>query len=1249
MRKLYFALIVFILAGANNGFCQTATYTCNSTSQGTGSIQTFTVPACVDTITIEAFGAQGGNGGGLGAEMVGTFAVTPGEVLNILVGQAGTVNGDGGSGGGGSFVTDVANTAWIVAGGGGGTSGTGSAGDPGLTTTAAGNAGHDGGTGGSGGGGGGGGVDNASCTSGDGGGGFCGNGGGSSNGGAVGAGGVGCVNGGDATGAPLCAGGGQSYLNGGAGGIGCTGGGGCSNIAISGGYGGGGGACGSGGGGGGGYSGGGGGGYSFLNGGEGGGGGSYNNGINQINTAGVQSGNGQVIITWKTNSATATINPVTDPSCFGGNNGSATVTGTGGAPYTYAWSTAPVQTTQTATGLSAGTYTATITDALGCSAKDSVTITQPVPLRDSIVSFTNVSVACGSNGTATVGVKGTGPFTYSWNNGQTTSTASNLAAGTYTVHVTSTAGCTTKDSITISQPPSLTATIPTSVNDLCNGGNNGSATVSITGGNAPYTYSWNNGETSAKDSLLTAGTYTISVTDANGCTVKANVTITQPAAVRDSIATFANVLCNGGNTGTATVGVKDGTSPYTYTWTNAQTTPTATGLTAGSYSVVVKDANGCKDSTNLTITQPAVLKLTAAAFATSCSGNCDGSANVIPAGGTSPYKYAWSNASTTANDNNLCAGTYSVIITDANGCTHDTIGLTVTQPPAITMTINSTSADCNQADGTASVNVAGGTPPYLYLWSTGATTTNLTNVKPGTYCVGVQDAHNCKDTVCVVVPNTPGEKATIATSTNVSCNGGANGSITGSAAGGTGPYTYSWSTAPVQTTQTASGVPAGTYTLTVTDATGCQDTAIATITEPAPIAITVTGNTQLCIGKSDILSAAATGGTGPYTFTWDATTVGTTYTVSPTISTSYTVIATDANGCKSTATIIPVKVRDSIKVTVKPVTPMCQGDTGVLAVTASGGDSTYTYSWAPGGSTSSTLKVSPTSSTVYTVTVSDGCSPTSTGTVLVNLFPSRPISFTADSLTGCQALCINFVDSVAGVLKTITWNFGDGGTANITNPTHCYSAPGVYTVELTVTNDSGCVVSKTKPNMITVYPDPKANFSWTPQYPTNIDPTIGFIGSETDTTSKIISWVWSFGDKTDSTSFTQNTIHTYGDTGVYCPQLIVTDMHGCHDTIDHCIDIKPQFTIYIPNAFTPNGDGLNDVFLPKGDYIENFEMYVFDRWGEQIYHTTNINQGWDGTMHGNKVQEDTYVYLITCTDPENNKQYSYTGRVTVVR
>ncbi|HSY77902.1 MAG TPA: PKD domain-containing protein, partial [Bacteroidia bacterium] len=481
---------------------------------------------------------------------------------------------------------------------------------------------------------------------------------------------------------------------------------------------------------------------------------------------------------------------------------------------------------------------------------------------------------------------------------------------------------------------------------------------------------------------------------------------------------------------------------------------------------------------------------------------------------------------------------------------------------------------------------------------------------------------------------------------NVTCNGGTNGSATGSAAGGTGPYSYSWSN--TQTTQIATGLAAGNYTLTVTDATGCQDTAVATITQPAPVTITVTGGGQLCIGQNELLTATAVGGTGPYIYTWDATSVGSSYPVNPTVTTSYTVVAADANGCTSAPLVIPVKVRDSLHLVVIPVTTMCAGDTATLKALATGGDSTYTYTWMPGPVTGSSIKVSPTSTTTYTVTVTDGCNtPPVQKTIVVNLFPSRPISFSADTISGCQSICVQFTDSVAGILKTISWNFGDGSTANITNPTHCFTNPGVFSISLTVTNDSGCVVSKSIPNMITVFSNPVAKFTWSPQPVTSLDPTVTFVDQSTDNYG-IVSWAWAFGDATDSLSTNKNTSHTYLDTGKFCPSLVVVNKHGCRDTVDHCLDVQPQYTIYIPNAFTPDANGVNDYFAPKGDYIKNFEMWIFDRWGQQIFHTTDIYTGWDGTIHGNRVQEDTYVYLIYATDP-TNLQHSYLGRVSVVR
>ena len=587
---------------------------------------------------------------------------------------------------------------------------------------------------------------------------------------------------------------------------------------------------------------------------------------------GVNGNDGYLVITYCIPQAFTFTAASTNVSCFNANDGTGTVNITSGTgPFTYSWNSAPVQTS-TATNLPAGSYTVTVS-AGACPQTAVVVITEPAQLRDSIVSFTNVSVACGSNGTALDGVKGgSGPYTYSWNTApvQTVANATNLAAGSYTCTVTDANSCTATATVTIAQPGALTASISATTNVSCNGGANGTATGGVIGGSAPYTYSWNSApvQTTVTATGLPAGSYTFSVTDANGCTVTAVAVITQPSAIRDSIASITAALCNGQSNGSALDGVKDGTSPYTYAWSNAQTTPTATALAAGSYTVVVTDANGCKDSVVAAVTQPAPLTITAAAFAATCNGICNGSATIIPAGGTGPYTYAWSNAQTGATANNLCAANYSVVVTDANGCVHDTNPLTVTQPPAIVLTKTSTSAFCNQADGSASVTITGGTAPYLYQWSTGAVTTNITNVIPGPYCFGVEDANKCLDFICVIVPNTPGETASVTSTTNVTCNGGTDGTAVGNAVGGTSPYTYAWTGG--QTTPTATALAAGPYTLTVTDSTGCHSTAVTTITQPALVVATPLATpATICIGQSSTISATAVGGTAPYTYSWN--------------------------------------------------------------------------------------------------------------------------------------------------------------------------------------------------------------------------------------------------------------------------------------------------------------------------------------------------------------------------------------------
>ncbi|MDR7212711.1 T9SS type A sorting domain-containing protein, partial [Flavobacterium piscis] len=301
----------------------------------------------------------------------------------------------------------------------------------------------------------------------------------------------------------------------------------------------------------------------------------------------------------------------TNVSCNGGTNGSASVSPSGGTPgYTYSWSPSG-GTAATATGLAAGSYTVTITDANGCTATRNYTITQPSAISTATGSQTNVSCNGGTNGSASVSPSGGTPgYTYSWSpSGGTAATATGLAAGSYTVTVTDANGCTATRNYTITQPTAISTATGSQTNVSCNGGTNGSASVSPSGGTPGYTYSWSpSGGTAATATGLAAGSYTVTVTDANGCTATRNYTITQPTAISTATGSQTNVSCNGGTNGSASVSPSGGTPGYTYSWSpSGGTAATATGLAAGSYTVTITDANGCTATRNYTITEPAAI------------------------------------------------------------------------------------------------------------------------------------------------------------------------------------------------------------------------------------------------------------------------------------------------------------------------------------------------------------------------------------------------------------------------------------------------------------------------------------------------------------------------------------------------------------------------------------------------------------------------------------------------------------------
>ncbi|MFH1321251.1 MAG: T9SS type A sorting domain-containing protein [Bacteroidota bacterium] len=604
-----------------------------------------------------------------------------------------------------------------------------------------------------------------------------------------------------------------------------------------------------------------------------------------------------------------------DMTCNGICDGSATAVASGGtAPYSYLWDDPGTQTGSTATGLCAGTYNILVIDSLSCSTTTSVIVTEPSPIT---LLLASTPAACwSSDGTATVTASGgTGSYTYSWTPvGGTSDIATGLAAGIYTVTVSDSNGCSQSDSVAVGNTGGPAANITSSADVNCFGNSNGQATVTASGGTTPYTYLWSpSGGNGVTATGLVAGTYNVTVTDASGCIDSDTITITQPDALIAPVIT-PGVSCYGGNDGTATVNPSGGTSPYTYQWcgcAGSQTTQTATGLTTGGYSLTVTDANGCTAYGSIFVTQPQPLTASVTFTDLTCNGICDGSATAIPSGGTAPYSYLWDDPATQTDSTatGLCAGTYNVTVTDTFSCT-TTAQVNLTEPSPIALSLTSNPAACGISDGSAAVTVTGGIPPYYYIWNdpAGQTNSTATGLPAGIYTVTVTDFNGCLLSASIAVVDSDGPDVNIASTTGVSCFGGGDGEAIVTVSGGTSPYTYTWY--PVcANNDTVTGLSAGGYTCTVTDAGGCISIVSITITEPDPIIVTVSNNATICIGESTLISAFVTGGTQPYIYIWDnGLGNGSAHYVSPSTTTTYTVIVIDSNLCTGVAQSITVAV-----------------------------------------------------------------------------------------------------------------------------------------------------------------------------------------------------------------------------------------------------------------------------------------------------------------------------------------------------
>lgn len=662
-----------------------------------------------------------------------------------------------------------------------------------------------------------------------------------------------------------------------------------------------------------------------------------------------------------------------DISCYGVQDGSIQLAVSGGVtPYQHYWSNGANGTS--VSNIGAGLYTVNTVDANGCSSVDSITLNQPNVLTSTatiVSNYNGYNVSCygASDGSAQISaLGGNAPYTYSWSNGTTSNQNSGISAGSYSVTVMDTNGCTVQNSVVLNEPTELqiSTNVTSNFNGYpisCTGANDGSAMVNGNGGTAPYTILWSNGDTSLTTNNLSAGTYFVTVTDANGCSKSDSVVLSDPIGLSNLTLSASsyngfNISCHGGNDGTISMtGVNGGTAPLSYYWNTGDSTSSITGLPVGNYTLTVTDVNGCSISDSLTLNQPTVLTSNASVTSNfngtniSCNGATDGSAQVSGAGGVGPYIFLWNTSDTSTTIANLSAGTYTVLVTDANGCsTTDTVSLTEPSLFSITAGVQSNYNGYNiscagGANGQVAALAIGGTGPYNYNWSNGSSSPGQNNLAAGTYIINVSDANGCSaaDTLTLIEPSSLSSIASVTSNYNgynVSCQGAQDGSATVNAQGGVTPYSINWSNGA--SGATVSNLGAGVHTVNIQDANGCSTNASVNLTEPGGVSVTATSSPTTCYGADDgSATLTVSGGTGNFDIQWSNGGTGLNQTglasnwYSYTISTSPNCFLTDS---------IWVDQPEPLVIQVDTVPPTCiSAFDGEINVVAFGGTPGYQY------------------------------------------------------------------------------------------------------------------------------------------------------------------------------------------------------------------------------------------------------------------------------------------------------------------
>jgi gliding motility-associated-like protein len=974
-------------------------------------------------------------------------------------------------------------------------------------------------------------------------------------------------------------------------------------------------------------------------------------------------------------------NPVIDsvvienPLCFGSSDGVATVYASAGTPaYSYQLGAGPLQLNNDFSSLTSGFYSITLSDINSCVASSFVNLIDPPVLTINSIAVTDALCNGSADGSITVAaLGGTAPYQYSFDGGTTYTSnpvATGLTAGTYHVFIRDTNLCTVDDAnVIVGEPTPVVFTSVTVVDASCFGFTDGTITVVGSGGTPGpgYTYTWSANAATGNVAIaagLGAGTYSVTITDDNNCNVDSlGIVVASPPQITITSIVTDSVSCFGLNDGSVTI---NATNAVLYSITPLSTgvaTPTQAGSTflgliADSYTVQLTDANGCTFDSSFQIFEPTEILITSVVVTPNdCNGDNTGGITITASGGSGNYTYSFGGSPFGASNSNLtlAAGAYAASVQDANGCQADTFGVVITEPTALSIDLmDIVNATCfDECDGSITATVSGGVGPYSYTWSTSPNDSiAIINLCDGLYDLTVTDDNGCTiDTLNNAVVEPPQIVFNSITTDSVNCFGGIDGIIDITATNAdtyiiNGPVTVS------QTNGNFTGLPAGFYTIELQDVNGCSVFSDTTLYEPNVIQLSTGNDTTVCANSPANLNAIVSGGTAPYLINWVG---GAGFPAGPnqiaTTATTqmYYVNGSDANGCGFGPDSTLVSVFDALTTTSLTDIIICQGATTTASVNVLTGVPTYTYNWSPAPVSGQGTSSAVLSNGNYSVTINDQCADEVIQNISVTNFAQPTLAFTGFS-DGCAPHTVT-LNPNNGTISNCTWNFGNGSTQAGCGPvSYTYQFGGVYSPTFTYTTADGCLFDTTISAAISVATVPNASFTFTPENPSLVYNTVQY----TNTSTGGNSYSWNFDGL--GTSNSQNPQFTFPINQVqdYNTCLTVTETFGsfsCSDTYCAVVPIQEEFSIFVPNAFTPDNDEHNNTFraIILGEKANSFEMLIFDRWGELIFQSFDHTIGWDGTYNGRVCQDGVYIWKIRMKTKDVDDVVTKVGHVQLMR